>query len=176
MVKQFMMLTSFLALFGCKTNAQKMQVTTIYSEPKRVTREVPETGTTHIYTTSKEVTERLNPMIFMLTKNAETLKFRIQGNISSGGHNINQVRKLRFEKGEQNGNTITLRYYVEIKKIPGKESDHVKGYNYTKDETYQITNDVKIIKIELYEDRISDSTDTKLKLIAQQIFNFFAKI
>ncbi|MCJ7936070.1 MAG: hypothetical protein MUW56_21190 [Chryseobacterium sp.] len=112
----------------------------------------------------------------MLSKNAETLKFRIQRNISSGGHTIHQVRKIRFEEGEQNGNSITLRYYVEIKKVPGKESADVKGYNYTKDESYKIPDDVKIIKIELYEDRINDTSDTKPKRIAQQTFNFFAKI
>ncbi|SHF73867.1 hypothetical protein [Chryseobacterium vrystaatense] len=170
MVKKFMISTSFLALFGCKTSAQKMQITAIYSQPNRVTREVPETGATHTYTTNKEVTERFSPVIFMLSKNAETLKFRIQGNISSGGHTINQVRKLRLEKGEQNGNTITLKYYMEIKKIPGKESADIKGYNYTKDETYKIPVDIKIIRIELYEDRMNDTAGTTPKLIAEKTF------
>lgn len=176
MVKQPMILISFLALFSCNTNAQKLNITTIYSEPKRSTREVPETGAVHHYTTRKEVTERFSPMIVMISKNAEILKFRIQGNISSGGHNINRIRKIRFEKGEQNGNSMTLRYYVEIKKIPGKESADVTGYNYTKDESFKIPNDIKIIKIELYEDRIKDISDTTPKLIAKQTFNLFAKI
>ncbi|WP_258862527.1 hypothetical protein [Sphingobacterium spiritivorum] len=165
-----------MVLSGCKTNAQKLQVTTIYSEPNRVTREVPETGRKHTYTTRKEATERLNPMIFMISKNAEILKFRIQGNISTGGLNINKIRKIRFEKGEHIGNSITLRYYAEVKKIPGKEGSDIVGYNYTKDETYKIPGDVKIIKIELYEDRIKDASGTNPKLIAEQTFNFFAKI
>ena len=117
-----MILASFLTLFGCETNAQKLNVTAIYSEPNRVTREVPETGAVHNYTTRKEVTERLNPMIVMTSKNAEILKFRIQGNISSGGLNINRIKKIRFEKGEQNGNSMTLRYYVEIKRLPVKKA------------------------------------------------------
>ncbi|MCQ9639574.1 hypothetical protein MP478_09235 [Chryseobacterium sp. WG14] len=171
-----MILISFLAVSGCNTNAQKLKVSTIYSEPKRVTRETPETGKAYTYTTRKEVTERLDPLIFMLSKNAETPKFRIQGNISSSGHIINQVRKIRFERGPQSGNTVTLKYYVEIKKVPGKESANIKGYNYTKDVTYKIPDDVKIIRIELYEDRINDTSDEKPKLIAQQTFNFFAKI
>ncbi|MCL1637216.1 hypothetical protein OZ664_06015 [Elizabethkingia sp. HX WHF] len=176
MVKQLMILASFLTLFSCETNAQKLNITTIYSEPNRVTREVPETGGKHTYTTRKEATERLNPMIFMISKNAEILKFRIQGNISSGGLNINKIRKIRFEKGEHKGNSITLRYYAEVKKIPGKEGSDVVGYNYTKDETYKIPGDVKIIKIELYEDRIKDTFGTTPKLIAEKTFNFFAKI
>lgn len=175
MVKQPMILISFLALLSCNTNAQKLNITTIYSEPKRSTREVPETGAVHHYTTRKEVTERFSPMIVMISKNAEILKFRIQGNISSGGHNINRIKKIRFEKGEQNGNSMTLRYYVEIKKIPGKESADVTGYNYTKDETYKIQKDVKIIKIELYEEQTNASGRIP-KLIAEQTFNFFAKI
>lgn len=175
-MRYFVILTSFFALLGCKGNAQKLQVSVIYSVPNRVTKEVPETGKIHTYTARKSVTERLNPMIFMLSKNAEALQFRIQGNISSGGHTIHQVRKIRFERGVQSGNTITLKYYVEIKKKPGKESANVQGYNYTQDEIYKIPGDIKIIKIELYEEQINDPSDTKSKLVAQQTFNFFAKI
>lgn len=175
-MKHFVILTSLFAVLSCKGNAQKLQVTAIYTEPKRVIKEISEAGVAHAYTTHKEITERLDPKVFMLSKNAETLKFRIQGNISSDGHTINQVRKIRFEKGEQNGNTITLRYYTEVKRSPGKESANVRGYNYTKDEVYRIPADVKIIKIELYEEHINDLSDTKPKLTAQQIFNFFAKI
>ncbi|MGJ1385851.1 hypothetical protein ACR782_06585 [Sphingobacterium spiritivorum] len=175
-MKYCIILASFLVLSGCKTNAQKLNVTTIYSETDRVTKEVPETGAVHTYTTRKEVTKRLNPMIVMTSKNAEILKFRIQGNISSGGLNINKIRKIRFEKGQQNGNNITLRYFAEVKKIPGKEGSDVVGYNYTKDETYKIPGDVKIIKIELYEDRIKNTSGTTPKLIAEQTFNFFGKI
>ncbi|WP_276878814.1 hypothetical protein, partial [Chryseobacterium joostei] len=164
-MKYYIILASFLVLSGCKTNAQKLNVTTIYSETDRVTKEVPETGAVHTYTTRKEVTKRLNPMIVMTSKNAEILKFRIQGNISSGGLNINKIRKIRFEKGQQNGNNITLRYFAEVKMIPGKEGSDVVGYNYTKDETYKIPGDVKIIKIELYEDRIKNTSGTTPKLI-----------
>lgn len=71
---------------------------------------------------------------------------------------------------------MTLRYYVEVKKIPGKESSDVVGYNYTKDEIYKIPNDVKIIKIELYENQIKDTSATTPKLIAEQTFDLFAKI
>lgn len=171
-----MILTAFLALSGCKNNAQKLNVSTIYTEPKRVTKEVPETGSIHTFTTKKEVTERLDPGIFMLSKNAEILKFRIQGSINSGGHTINQLRTIRFEKGEQTGNMIILRYYAEIKNYPGKESANVQGYNYTKEEIYKIPGDIKVIKIELYENRSNDTSDTHPKLIAQKTFNFFAKI
>ncbi len=45
-----MILASFLILFGCEANAQKLNVTTIYSEPNRVTREFLETGGKHTYT------------------------------------------------------------------------------------------------------------------------------
>lgn len=175
-VRYLAVLTSFLALFGCKTNVQKLQISTIYTEPKRVSKEIPEIGAIQTYMSRKEVTERLVPLIYMLYKNAETLKFRMQGNISSSGHAVHQVRKIRFERGEQKGNTITLRYYVEIKKYPGKESADVKGYNYTKDEIYKIPYDIKLVNIQLYEDRIDDIAANNPKLIAEQTFNFFAKI
>lgn len=175
-MKHFVILTSLLTLWGCKNNAQKLQISTIYSEPKRVEREVPETASIHTFTNHKEITDRLDPGIFMISKNTELLKFRIQGNISSGGHTINKVRKIRFEKGEQNGNTITLRYYTEIKRYPGKESANIQGYNYTKEESYKLPENIKVIRVELYEDRINGTTDAGPQLIAQKVFNFFAKI
>lgn len=175
-MKHFVILTSLLAVLGCKNNTQRVQIIPIYSELQRGTKEITETGKIHTYTTRKTVTERLNPMIFIVSKNTEALQFRLQGNISSGGHTIHQIRKIRFEKGTQNGNTIMLRYYVEIKKIPGKESANIQGYNYTKDEVYILPNDVKVVKVELYEDPINDISDTKPKLIIQQTFNFFARI
>lgn len=175
-MKQALILISFVAFAGCKINTQRLQISAIQTEPKRVAKENPETGTTYTFTSRSEIIERLTPQIFMLSKTAETLKFRLQGNVHSSGHTINQVRKIRFEKGEQYGNTITLRYFVEIKRIPGKEKADVRGYNYTKDETYKIPNDVKLIKIELYEDRINESSVTNPALIAQHNFNFFAKI
>ncbi|AZA80125.1 hypothetical protein EG347_01960 [Chryseobacterium sp. G0186] len=165
-----MILSSFLALFGCKTDAQKLKVSTIYTQPQRVTREIPGTDSIHTFTTRRVVTDRLSTGIFILSKNDETLQFRIQGNISSSGHSIHQVRKIRFEKGEQNGNSITLKYYVVIKKKPGKESANVQGYNYVKDEVYTIPNDIKLIKVELYEERMNDRSETNLKLITQQTF------
>ncbi len=171
-----MILTVFLALLTCKNNAGKLKISTIYTEPKRVIKEIPETNKTHTYNTREEIGERLNPMILMLFKNDETFAFRLQGNISSGGHRINQIRKIRFEKGEQNGNAITLRYYTEIKKTSGKESADIAGYNYTQDETYTIPDGVKILKIELYEDRVNNSLHTRHKVIAQQTFTFFAQI
>ncbi|UDQ52647.1 MULTISPECIES: hypothetical protein [Chryseobacterium] len=175
-MKNLLILTSLLALPGCTADTQKLKVSPVYTELQRVAKEIPETGKTHTYTTRKEVTERLNPVIIMHSKNDKTLAFRIQGNISSDGHVINQIRKIRSKKGEQNGNTVTLRYYAEIKKIPGKESADVVGYNYIKDEIYKVPDDIKIIKIELYEGHSNNSSDIKPKMIAQQTYNFFAKI
>ncbi|REC42917.1 hypothetical protein DRF67_19975 [Chryseobacterium pennipullorum] len=171
-----MALTLFLALSGCKSDARKVNISTIYTGPKTVVREIPETHKIHRYTTHEEVTKRLDPMVVMVSKNDNTLAFRIQGNISSGGLRMNQIRKIRFEKGKRTGNTLTLKYYVEIKKRPGKESADVAGYNYTKDEICKIPDDVKIIKIELYEDQIGEPSGLHPKLIARQTFNFFAKI
>ncbi|PKF76042.1 hypothetical protein CW752_01520 [Chryseobacterium sp. PMSZPI] len=171
-----MILTSYLALLSCKTDAQKLQISIIHAEPKEVKRKNQETGESRTFMTYKEVEKRLDPGIIMFSKNSKTLKFRIQGNISSSGHSIHKVRKIRLEKGTQNGNTITLRYYVEIKKQPGKESANVKGYHYSKDETYTIPNDVKVINIELYEDQINEVSDTLPRLISKQTFNFFAKM
>ncbi|WP_104381147.1 hypothetical protein [Sphingobacterium sp. HMA12] len=175
-MKQFTILISFVALTGCKINTQRLQVSAIQTEPKRMIKVNPETGTTYTFTSRSRVTKRLPYQIFMLSKTAEKLKFRIQGNIYSSGHHINRIRKIRFEKGKQLGNAITLRYFVELQRKPGKENVNVEGYNYTKDEIYEIPHDVKIIKIELYEDRLNDHGPANPTLMTQQRFDFFAKI
>ncbi|WP_185145652.1 hypothetical protein [Empedobacter tilapiae] len=67
-----------------------------------------------------------------------------------------------------------MKFYVEIVNIAGKEGATIKGYNYSKEENYNIPKDVKVINIELYEDRLSQRTGSKhpkLKLVAQQIFD-----
>lgn len=92
----------------------------------------------------------------------------MQGNIYSGGHNIRQVRKIRFEKGDDAGDSLILRYYVEVRKIPGKENANVAGYNYSKDISYRIPKDVKMIKVELYEER--QEQESKPRQIAEQAF------
>lgn len=171
-MKHFMILASFFALFNCKTNADKLQISSVFTEPKRVTREVPETGAVHTYSTYQEVTERLIPAVSLLYKEGNLLKFSIQGNITSRGHQIRKVSSIRFEQGEQVGNSITLKYYVNIKHIPGKEGATIAGYNYTNQENYQIPNDVKLIRVEVYEEH----PNQKPKLIVEQKFDFFAKI
>lgn len=63
------------------------------------------------------------------------------------------LEKFDLKKENSLGNAITLRYFVELQRKPGKENANLVGYNYTKDEIYKIPHNVKIIKIESYEDR-----------------------
>lgn len=171
-MKYLMILTSIFTLFSCQTKAQTLQVATIYTAPKQVTREVPETGKEHTYTTYQEVTERLVPAVSLVLKEDKILRFRIQGNISSRGSQIRKVSKIRFKQGEQSGNSITLKYYVVVKHIPGKEGATIAGYNYSKEEKYRIPVDVKVINVEVYEEHPNQEPT----LIAEQKFDFFAKI
>src|SRR5690606_25407665 len=103
----------------------------------------------------------------------DKLTFLLQGNISSGGHSINKVRRIRLEKVLQEGNSVRLKYYVEIKYIPGKEGANVRGYNYSQEETYNIPEGIQSVYVEMYEDRINKkegSQQPKLKLVAKQVF------
>lgn len=111
-------------------------------------------------------------MISVQKKENNTLTFLLQGNIRSAGHSINRVKRIRFESAEQEGDKLTLKYYVEIKHIPGKEGGNVRGYNYTKVENYTLPKAVKQVYIELYEHRInlhSASKQPKLKLVAKEL-------
>ena len=97
-------------------------------------------------------------MISVQKKENNTLTFLLQGNIRSAGHSINRVKRIRFESAEQEGDKLTLKYYVEIKHIPGKD--------------YTLPKAVKQVYIELYEHRInlhSASKQPKLKLVAKEL-------
>lgn len=171
-MRNIMIVSTFLTLLSCKTNEQKFRISPIYAEPKKITSDVSENGVSHKFNTFKEIIERLNPLIFMISKEENLLKFRLQGNISSSSHYINHIQKIRIEE-ELTGNTLRLKYIVEIKRIAGKENSNIRGYNYTKDETYKIPAGAKIITIELYENFVNKSSDAKPRLTAQQSFNFF---
>lgn len=168
-MKIIFILTSLFGLLGCSAEAQKkLKIEPVYVQPHRVSRETQETGRTHTYTTNKEVTKRLTPQVVMLDSADGKWRFRLQGNIYSGGHNIRQVKKIRFEKGDDLEESLTLRYYVEVRKIPGKESANVSGYNYSKDIRYSIPKNVKMIKVELYEEH-QEQEEQPIK-VAEQVF------
>lgn len=171
-MKYLMILASIFSLFGCQIKAQTLQVSAIYTAPKQVTREVPETGKQHTYTTYQEVTERFVPAVSLVSKEDKVLRFSIQGNIKSRGLQIRKVSKIRFEQGEQFGNGITLKYYVNIKHIAGKEGASIAGYNYSQEKEYRIPTHVKVVYIEVYEEHPNQEP----KLIAEKKFDFFAKI
>lgn len=166
------------AFVGCSAQT-KLKVETILATPKIVTAQDPETGKKYQKTNFVTITQRLEPAIVMHEKNEKKIRFSLQGNINSGGHSIHKVRKIRFEKEKSLEHSILLKYYVEIVYVAGKEGANVRGYNYSKEETYTIPKGIKDIKIELYQDRVKQRTSSKnpkLKLVAQQIVEFSTNI
>ena len=152
---------------------RKLNIETIHAQPSRITQEDPQTGRTIQRTTSRRVTAVLEPMIKLQRKEDGKVTFLRQGNITSGGHTIYRVKKIRLEKEQQEANSMTLRYYVEIKYIAGKEGAHVHGYNYSQEETYSLPRGVQSVHIEMYEDRTHKKAGSKqpdLKSVAAQVF------
>lgn len=167
----------FLSFFSCVAQ-NKLHTETIFAKLARVTSKDVESGSDFHRNTYIPITPRLEPEILLKKNHKHKLTFSLQGSISSGGHAINRVNKIRFEKGEQAADTLTLKYFVEIKRVPGKEDANVRGYNYTQQESYKVPKDVKVIHIELYEDHRPKGTGykkEKLKLVAQQNIGFSAK-
>lgn len=156
----------------------KLKIETILAAPARVTSQNVETGRTYPRSTYVIVTPLLDHAILMLNQSDKTIDLLLQGNISSSGLSINNIKKIRLKKTEQVGDVITLKYYVEIVNISGKEGSTVQGYNYSKVESYKIPDKVKTLKVELYEDRISQRTGSKLpklKLVAEHFFDLTMK-
>ena len=150
----------FLSLFSCSAQ-KKLHTETIYAKRAHVTSKDVQTGRVFPNDTYIPITKRLEPEIILKNKYKNKLTLSLQGNISSGGHSINRVKKIRFEKGVQSGDTLMLKYFVEIKLISGKEGANLRGYNYTKQETYKVPKGVKVIHIELFEDYTLRGTSYK---------------
>ncbi|WP_413531945.1 hypothetical protein [Empedobacter brevis] len=163
----------FFPFFNCSTQ-NKLKIETIIETPSRITSQNTEARKNN----PKSNTKRLEHAIFIKNKSNKNLALKLQGNISSGGLSIYNVRKIHLEEGQKIGNSMTLKYNVEILNIPGKESANVKGYNYSKEEYYKIPKDVEIIKVELYEDYVTQRMHSNLpksKLLVEKIIDLSTK-
>lgn len=169
-MRNIVLASVFLTLNSCKTQDQKLQISPIYAEPKKLINASSEDGKEYLITSLTEVTQRLQALIAIVSQNKEKLKLHIQGNISSAGLSIQKVRKIRFEETKLEDNSISLKYMVEIKKIPGKESANIRGYNYEQEMNYEIPKGVKYIKLELYEDYIGNHVTEHPKLVFEKNF------
>ena len=159
----------FCSLLGC--SAQKIKTEAILATPIPVSIQNKDNGR-HTYKTAWETkTVVLEPQITLAQIDKNKATFQLQGNIRSGGHAINQVGKIRLAQNDKTETAVTLKYYVEIKRIPGKESANVIGYNYTSLETYKIPNGINIINVELYEDRINTYETNPPRKIKAEVFN-----
>ncbi|MFD2556069.1 hypothetical protein ACFSQW_16875 [Sphingobacterium tabacisoli] len=167
-----MLASVFIMLASCKIQDQKLQISPIYAKPKKLIKSSSEDGKAHLATSLQEVTERLQPLIATVSPENGKLELSIQGNISSAGLSVKKVRKIRFEETELEENFITLRYIVEIRKTPGKESADVRGYNYTQGIRYQVPKGTKQVKLELYENHVGDRFVKSPILVFEKTLNY----
>ena len=140
---------------------EKMKIERIVSHPQKELYTDSITGKSIKRTKLVSKIKRLEPNIKIIHSNTRKIEFSLQGNITSGGHSINNVKKIKLEK-EDNKNEIVLKYYVEIKRVAGKESANVNGYNYFQNETFAIPKNTTSIKIQLYERYIDSKIPSKL--------------
>ncbi|MCA5005085.1 hypothetical protein [Sphingobacterium bovistauri] len=92
--------------------------------------------------------EKLDPKIWNIEQFNNKIAYNIRGHITSAGHSINRIKKIKTKK-EIIDNTLYIIHYVLIKNNPGKENANIMGYNYVQTYTHKITQDIKKVKIEL---------------------------
>ncbi len=157
-------------LSGCVSHENSLHITVIEGSPKRIVKENEMHQKQH-YNTYNDNAERLIPAIKILSKEHNSLKLSIQGNISSAGLSINKVKKVRLEEGKLVENRITLKYIVEIEKIPGKESANIRGYNYEQAVNYNLSKGVQYVKVQLYENYTESHFAERQTLVFEETFN-----
>lgn len=163
--------TLMLCAFLSCSSSSKLKIEPIVSTMARVNRTNKQTGEIVQSTQIVGKTARLDPKIIVVRQDAQHIGLQLQGHIGSGGHMMNRVKKIRLEQEAISGNSIRLKYRVEIKQLAGKESAHVRGYNYSKLENFKIPKGVTILQIELHEDFNNHLSSRRTKLIAEESIN-----
>ncbi|WP_141629407.1 hypothetical protein [Myroides injenensis] len=157
-----------MVLFNCSTN-NKLELTPTVLKPQRVT----STDILNNNTTSKTILTDENEYLpfdilklnSKITNNYITYNFILQGWYSSNGLNLNKIASIQINEENIVDNSLTVNCTVTIKKIPGKESNLVTGYNYTKPFTIKTDKDIKTIIIHLKEDRYGKADHKTTKVI-----------
>ena len=167
----------FFSFWSC-SGQNRIQIEPLYSKLSRELSHKTANGEEVYINRDVLITTRLNAEIDVLSENTNSINYQLRGNISSRGHSIRKISKIRLEK-EQFGDTLLLKHFVEIKRIPGKESANIHGYNYTKKETVKIPKGVKIVIIDMYEERLFDPIYRRESLeksyLVQKTINVFPK-
>lgn len=140
----------FFSFLSCSCQ-NKLETAPIYTNWSREVSYNSTNGDAIYSTKNVLITPRLPTGITVFSITSNTLKYQMHGAIGWGGHSIQKVRRIRTEQ-EQKGDTLLVKHYVEIKRIPGKESANIRGYNFTKNETIRLSDTVKIVSIELYKE------------------------
>lgn len=150
-----------LILVNCSSN-NKLEITPTIQKPKRVT----SLDTLSNETTTKTILINENePLPFdvlrldpKITKNYVIHNFILQGWYSSGGLRPNAIASIQIKEENTKDNSLTINCTVTIKKIPGKESNLVTGYNFTKPFSVKTDKNIKTVIIHIKEAH-SDKAD-----------------
>lgn len=141
-------------------------VTTLLVKPQRVELIDPDTKTRHFRTRFVAVNERLEPAIRLEHATHNSLGYTLQGNIASGGLSINRLQRIRTEQ-EIQGTQLTVKHWVQVRRIPGKEAALIRGYNYQQSHTLSLPKHVQGIRIEALEIRTPDASNAKPRMLAE---------
>lgn len=163
-----------LSLLSC-VGQKNIQTEPILAAPAHVSVKNVETGRIGYRSTYVPITTSLPPKIIMINRIGDELTLSLQGKIASAGLSRERVKRVRLEQGNLYGNSITLKYIVEIERVAGKENANVQGYNYTTKVVYKVPEGAQVIKVELYEEIPAQAPNTKpqLKLMTSALFDFF---
>lgn len=98
-----------------------------------------------------DISQKLEPNILINDKQGNEIVYHIQGNVKSGGLSINVPKKIASHQIISN-DTLVITHIVNIVGISGKEGSSISGYNYQQKELLNIPNEIKMVKIQLYEE------------------------
>lgn len=120
-----------------------------------------------------DISKKLEPKIFINNEQGNEISYRIQGNVESGGLSINVPQKIVSQQIISN-DTLYIIHTVNIVGIAGKEGNKIKGYNYQQEEKLSVPKEIKMVKIQFYEEFSNQKIKERNKkvLITEKTIDF----
>lgn len=116
-----------------------------------------------------DATPRLPPQVVILSAEGRRVDYRVQGHFSSAGLAARRIAASWQEQASDGGH-LTVRHYLRLEAVAGKEGAQVRGYNYQRPFHLTLPDGITRISIELHEQspahRRQAGTPTRERLLA----------
>lgn len=148
---KYILMLSFFSFLGCQNN-KTIFSPTLYELKRELIDNIETTDQNHFKTKIVSNREDVNEnKIVNIHLEKNRLHYTVQGWFASGGLSARKMT-LNQEKNVEN-NVLVLTHKMQVKSIPGKESNLVYGYNFSRENTINLNASYTKVVIRLIDSK-----------------------